>query len=547
MRACILAIFVMTTIAIARPVDADRAAQVAAARLASGDAAPAPASVTPAQTLEDGSPALWLATFERGGFAFIRADDNLPPVAGWSATGTVPVDQDGAMHPALADWLDLQRLDAAWTRAAGWRHPEAAAAWAALESGAAAQREGETVTPMLSCSWDQGWPWNQYCPADAAGPGGHVWAGCVATAMAQIMHFWQWPDQGAGQHSYQHPAYGTQSADFGATAYGWDTMSDAVGTPAAALLQYHCGVAVEMQYSPSGSGAWVGTNHPNALTALESHFRYPAGAEFIQHTQFPGAAWAARLGEEILAGRPVLDSGYGSGGHAFVLDGLQDGLFHVNWGWSGWFNGWFDIEALSPGGMEFSIFQGAIVNLMRPEIPLITLPAQATAAGQPFPLLQLDDWVEAGPGGAADLMWWAEAEAPLDVALDEEARTLQVAYPAGWTGGAGLSLCAISGVGLWSCAEIPFTVQGILPPSPVQDLALTLTPAGPRLSWTPPTTDSAGQVIQLSAIRIHRSMGPFFPPRSENLIAVVTPEATFWTDPAPPEGLGFYCVVAVAE
>lgn len=545
LRITLAATLALATAPWCRPVDADLAAQAARAQLArpQGEAL---AGLTAVLPQPDGAPTLWLAEFANGGFAWIRGDDRLPPVAGWSPDGDAswPVES-----PALADWLDLQRQDLEWARTQDWTHPAAADAWLLLAQGGNPERD-ERVAPMLSSTWDQGWSWNQYCPADAAGPGGHVWAGCVATAMAQVMYFWQWPDVGGGSHGYVHNAYGYQFADFGATAYAWEQMLPGTPTPAAALLQYHCGVAVNMDYAPSGSGAWVGTNEHNALEAFKDYFRYAREAHFIQHFSYTPAAWAARLAAEIEAGRPVLDSGYGSGGHAFVLDGLQSGdQFHVNWGWSGWFNGWYGLEALTPGGGNFSLMQGAIVDLQPDTPPVVAVPDLAIAAGQVFPLLHLDDLVSDAHNSADEMIWWVESAGPFDLQLDDEARTVAVGYPEGWTGSGVVELCAMDPNGMWNCDSGLLTVAApAQAPVAISDLRLDRQAEGLRLEWTPPVVDIAGNPVLITGYRVFRAAQPWFIPAPANQVASLPGDATLWFDgSALAAGTGFYRVVAIGQ
>jgi len=113
--------------------------------------------------------------------------------------------------------------------------------------------------------------YNELCPADPNGPGGHVYAGCVATAMGMVMKYWSHPTTGVGSHSYYCPGYGYQSANFGATTYLWDEMPNSISTsciPIATLL-YHCGVAVNMGYSVDGSGA-QSTDAANAWSIISA-------------------------------------------------------------------------------------------------------------------------------------------------------------------------------------------------------------------------------------------------------------------------------------
>ncbi len=521
-------------------------AEVAATMVlaAAGQSSPGAAQVEARALLDDGSPALWLVTFPSGSFVWLRNEDGLPPLAGWGLeAGSRLPDEIG-----LADWLELQRLDVSHARLEGWDHPDARDTWNRLLAGEAPSRDGLNVDPMLACLWNQGWPWNQYCPEDADGPGDHVWAGCVATAMAQIMYFWQWPELGAGSHSYVHPAYGLQSANFGATSYDWSAMQDVNATAAAALLQYHCGVAVEMDYAPSGSGAWVGTGQHSALDAFKDFFCYPASAGFIEHINFSDTDWTARIAEEITSGRPVLHRGYGSGGHAFVLDGLQNSmLFHVNWGWSGAWNGWYSLSALSPGGADFSVLQGAIVNLERPTEPVITIPDQQTSAGEAFAPLLLDDHVQDAEDPDELLVWWVEDEGPFSVSIDYTSRTAHTSYPEGFAGSGEVRYCVIDLTGIWTCVTVLYTVGGAetVIPAAVDDLQVVLVDGVIHLSWSAPLSDASGQLpIQVDGYQVHQGDSPGFSLDASTLVSQLPAGITTWSSSLPENaGARFYRVI----
>ncbi len=212
-------------------------------------------------------------------------------------------------------------------------------------------RDFDNVDPLLSTLWNQGTYYNQLCPTDPNGPGGHVWAGCVATAMGQVMKYHDHPDQGTGSHSYYAAGYGTQSANFGVTTYEWSSMPNQINSnnlPIATLL-YHLGVSVDMQYSPNGSGAYSS----DARDALVDYFSYSPNAQLLPKNSFPIETFIYKLQNELNLNRPVYYSGSGSGGgHAFVCDGYQgDDYFHFNWGWSGYGDGYFYLNNLNPGGV----------------------------------------------------------------------------------------------------------------------------------------------------------------------------------------------------
>lgn len=211
-------------------------------------------------------------------------------------------------------------------------------------------RQGNAVNPLLSTTWDQSPYYNALCP------GGSV-TGCVATAMAQVMKYWNHPAQGTGMHSYNHPTYGTLSANFGSTTYNWSSMPNSVSSSnnAVATLMYHCGVAVDMNYSPQSSGAWVVEDDDPicAESALKNYFGYTSALHGEKRDNgYSTAQWINLIKGELDGQRPVLYAGFGSGGgHAFVCDGYNSSdYFHFNWGWSGYYDGYFSIDALDPGG-----------------------------------------------------------------------------------------------------------------------------------------------------------------------------------------------------
>jgi len=220
---------------------------------------------------------------------------------------------------------------------------------------------GKDVEPLLTCTWNQDWPYNYYCPLDPAGPGGRVYVGCVATAMSQIMLYWRYPHQGSGSHSYYQYPYGTQSANFGETTYDWDGMvdnSDSYVNLPMALIGYHAAVSVDMDFSPDGSGAYS----DDVPYALKTYFLYANGVSFKNRSNYPLATWKTMVQTELNAKRPVYYSGQSpDGGHAWVVDGfhLSDDTYHMNFGWSGQENGWYLIT--SAGG--FTSSQGMVHNI----------------------------------------------------------------------------------------------------------------------------------------------------------------------------------------
>lgn len=163
-------------------------------------------------------------------------------------------------------------------------------------------------------------------------------------------------------HGYTHDDYGYLSANYGSTTYNWSNMPNSLSSSsssaqvnAVATLMYHVGVAIEMNYSPSGSGgatsSWGDVDRASVENALVYYFKYKPTCHTVYHADFSDDEWSSMLCAEIDAGRPILYTGYDtSAGHAFVFDGYNNqGQFHVNWGWGGSHDGYYMVGQLSPG------------------------------------------------------------------------------------------------------------------------------------------------------------------------------------------------------
>ncbi|GAH70824.1 unnamed protein product, partial [marine sediment metagenome] len=218
-----------------------------------------------------------------------------------------------------------------------------------------------SVSPLLTTQWNQAPYVNAKCPYDDSYQELTV-TGCPATAMAQIMKYWEYPAKGFGFHSYQHDKYGTLSANFGSTYYDWDAMPNTISSSndAIATLMYHCGVAVEMNYNVSsegGSGSYVikdalgrYSDNQTVENALPTYFSYDSTIEGLYRIDYSDDDWKAILKAELDASRPIQYAGYGQGGHTFVCDGYDENdYFHMNWGWGGYYDGYFLLDALTPG------------------------------------------------------------------------------------------------------------------------------------------------------------------------------------------------------
>jgi PKD repeat protein len=337
-----------------------------------------------------GQPLLYIFNGLPGmGFVMVSGDDGVYPVPGYSLTKSWQHDTT-LLPPAVRFLLNeylgqiLQHIDYELPPTA-----EAIAAWA--HYGASypqfAAQTVATVAPLLgSIEWGQGCYYNDDCPSDLnAGTYlcNRVPVGCVATSMAMVMKYWQSPATGIGANSYVHPVYGTQSANFGASSYNWSQMPDVVTSTNAevAEISFHAGVAVNMEYGPTGSGAYTS----DARNALVNHFGFQSAATFRIKQNFTTPQWDSILKANLDQSRPVIYRGnnaVGADGHAWVIDGYQgvaSNHYHCNWGWDGYLNGYFYLTSLTPGGSNFTYIQGAITDL----VPVVTQPPVADFFANP--------------------------------------------------------------------------------------------------------------------------------------------------------------------
>ncbi|MGM0626149.1 MAG: C10 family peptidase, partial [Bacteroidota bacterium] len=297
--------------------------------------------------------AILLLQIESGGFIAMSANRNTQPVVAYSFQGYH--DLNNIPSPAQ-NWFNTMSEKISRTQ----NNPKAEKQWQALLSKS--RNPGLRTSFLLTTKWGQGCYYNELCPETGNDSTycGHAVVGCVATAAAQIMNFWEHPQFGTGSHSYDTDFFGTQSADFGATEYLWDQMPDSVGSQniPVATLMYHVGVAYEMQYTATSSGAAI------APEPLENFFSYSPNANRIISASYPDSIWINIMKQEIDAGRPVLYAGFNdemgeSTGHAWVCDGYDtQNRLHFNWGWNS-FGGFYSLtESLYPDDNE------AVIEIM---------------------------------------------------------------------------------------------------------------------------------------------------------------------------------------
>ncbi|MGC9472228.1 MAG: C10 family peptidase [Bacteroidales bacterium] len=307
---------------------------------------------------------LYIVHLETEGWILMSASNEAEPVIGFSFDGHFEPPEPESNNPAYR-WLNRAHLQIRESLEDPVReeHPR----WKELlttEKSFEQTEEEAMVDPLIEVTWNQGQGYNRFCPEDPEGPGGHVYVGCVAVAMAQAMSVYQVPDTGTGSKNYFHPDYGVQYVDFGAATYLWDSMSVSSSDDYNALLLYHCAVATEMDFGPDGSG----TQTSNTSAALKEYFYYSKDISYKRRSFFTDEKWKALINEQLLKGRPLIYSGDaddGEPGHAFNVDGVMYGrMFHINWGWGGQYDGYYVLDNLTPGtSHNYNENQAAVVGI----------------------------------------------------------------------------------------------------------------------------------------------------------------------------------------
>lgn len=317
---------------------------------------------------DNGNACLYIFNIDDKGFYIVSADDRAKPILAYSDESRFDADN---IPEGMSYYLQTYK-DAISYVIKNDLDIDAATAeeWKSLKTrGVLPNRGRKSVEPLVDLLWDQEYPYNYYCPTDSYGPGGRVYAGCVADAMAMVMKHWNYPDAAEGEHSYTPPGYPTQSVTFG-EEYQWENMpkqltvySSMTEINAVATLMYHCGVSVDMQYGYDGSGTYS-TEVPRAM---KNYFKYNDRLELSFKTAYTKEDWENRLIDNFDQGFPAIYGGYSeqSGGHSFLCDGYDENrFFHFNWGWSGWCNGYFSIDAVNPHTYNFSNEQSCVFDLI---------------------------------------------------------------------------------------------------------------------------------------------------------------------------------------
>ena len=400
----ILSLFVATTV-LAGPVSKEQARQLAADFVKTR---PAAAASKAAGNVTQQADALSLVTLsqnrqeamaapfyifnigERQGFVIVSGDDRTASVLGYSDEGCIDPER---MPENLRYWLD----DYAQQLKTLAQMDDTQAQNCLRAPSRAAVKTRNSIAPLITTKWDQATPYWNECPQfmiseDEADGYELAYTGCVATAMSQIMYFYKQP--AAIEHEI--PAYtftyGNGLGDYGTatmaalepTTFDWEHMretytgaEDEVYTSAVAHLMFYVGCSVKMQYGTSASGAYT-DDIPKGFAL----FGY--GSKIAFRNDYTQQTWEDLVYSELATGRPMIYNGTAGsgGGHSFICDGFEYGdYFHINWGWGGMGNGFFQLSIMNPSASGIGGSSSSEGYNMKQNIIYNILPDTATPEG----------------------------------------------------------------------------------------------------------------------------------------------------------------------
>ncbi len=300
---------------------------------------------------------------ETEGFIIISADDIAKPIIGFSFEGPFP---SGELIPSFRFWMNnyADQIDNAIKNNLQ-PHPDAAAEWQEVLTNSPKKKDVQMIQPLLLTLWNQDDPYNELCPADAVGPDGHVYVGCVALAMAQVIKYYNYPTTGTGSntlYNWENGGYGTLTVNFAAQTYNYNNMPNSLSASNTELakLCYHSAIAVDMYFGPDGSASMT----EKIVTALETYFKYATACNYKSKISYTETSWKNMIKAQIDAKKPMCYSGSdATGGHAWNIDGYIGETFHMNWGWGGSANGYYDIASQTAGGYTFNQNFGGVFDI----------------------------------------------------------------------------------------------------------------------------------------------------------------------------------------
>lgn len=294
---------------------------------------------------------------------FVGADDLAEPLLGYIDNGDYNQDK---MPPQLKWWLSeySREIEYASKRESKGVVGRRARVQFDQTVSRPAKASRQAISPLCKTTWDQAAPYNNLCPTKN---GTRTYTGCVATAMAQVMKYHEYPAKGVGSNSYTWNNQ-TLSMNFASTTFDWNNMlntyaSSSSGTSAQrtaiATLMKACGYAVNMTYGVDSDGGSGATSF-DITPALVNNFSYDKATHTEFRDYYSETEWEDMIYDNLKNVGPVVYCGASNqGGHCFVCDGYNtSGYFHINWGWSGSYDGYFKLSALNPEGQGIGGYAG---------------------------------------------------------------------------------------------------------------------------------------------------------------------------------------------
>ena len=376
----VLFLMLCVVCAVANPVTPEQAQQKAKAFLAKrGMAASATLDLAyqgKQQAHQNGAPAknACYYVFNNGhndGFVIVAGDDCAEDVLGYATNGSFDADN---IPDNMQAFLQGYAEEIAAARALGANN--------ANSGDENVEVARKVVAPLIETHWNQRDPYNLLCVNNS---GQLCVTGCVATALAQVMYYYQWPKSATTEIPAYDSRYGDHYDALPSTTFDWAKMKpvymnsgndDNDSRMAVAKLMRYCGQAVTMNYSPGASGGY----QSSIPAALKNYFGYPGKPSWERRSKYTTEEWDELIYKELKYGRPVL---YGAStsagsGHEFICDGYDGhGLYHINWGWGGLSDGYFRLSALRPADQStggsggyggYSLTHDAIIGMSGTEI-----------------------------------------------------------------------------------------------------------------------------------------------------------------------------------
>ena len=300
------------------------------------------------------------------GFAVVTSDDRFEEVIGYSSSTF-----SGEMPCGFKWWLEMVEASI-----------ETGNERTVATSRACTSSLSNNVAPLLTTAWGQTRPYYDNCTFLNNGNTYQCVTGCVATAMAQVMNYYQYPQKGVGSNSYDVKYNNsftiTYAEDFSKSKYDWSNMLDDyssykynqisdVHTIAVAKLMKDCGVSVNTSYSDETHGS--SATLPRVETALKTYFSYDTTTKYYERSDYDEEIWKNIIYNEIRSHHPIIYRGstgnsINSSGHAFVLHGYDtSGNVYINWGWNGYCDGYYNIGMLNPNNSQYNYNQAMVIAI----------------------------------------------------------------------------------------------------------------------------------------------------------------------------------------